>query len=863
MLISTRKILAIDDDVALSRRLVRSLEANHYHVDMVTDAASGLDLAKQDNYDLVLLGLSLPESESIDLCRRLRSEACESSILLMTAQQSTANRIISVEAGADDYVLKPINMDQLLRQMRSAIWQQQPQISPPLVWSEVCLNPGNCEITYRNQRLDLTYRECEILELLLRNPHRIFSLNTLIERLWSLETTSSSNLIRTQIESIQRKLKRVGGEGMIKTVYGLGYRLGSPHPQLPQTASVSARPKESTEERITLASIASEPETLGPLKAAWERHRPQYLELVTSLSEAIPGLQSQDTENLDENHTAFREGALQDRVLKDIAIKRAQAAVHTLKGTLGSFGLDQASQIASQIEVYLRLPPPLTPAQIDQLERQISSLKQSFDCFETKPFISSAAISESTSEPTDNLIDTTLSIQANSGQFNYLASNRLNSGFTTTPELGRRDWLIVDNDQLMIKGLLKQASIIGIHPQVAYSLDEAWRWLDQHIPAVVTVDPYCSGNWDEGLAFLAQLARKYPSLPILVVSEQDNLLARVGVVRSGGSTFLRKPVDTAQLLETVTDTVSKRTHVGRILILDDDPLMLLRLQNLLSPWGFHLTLLSDSAQFWRALEKNLPDLLILDLEMPEFSGLDLCQVIRSDPRTAQIPILFLSAHTAPEFIQRVFEVGADDYISKPVVGPELIGRVLNRLERLRLLRRLAEIDSLTGLSRRRQSEETLERLLGLSIRQSVPLCMALLDLDNFKQINDRYGHDVGDQVLKVFSEYLRKAFRGEDVVARWGGEEFVVGLYNVSKDQSMQRLNSLRESFSQHLFQAKLSASNRENLPPHFRVSLSGGVAAAPTDGKTVELLYRRADQALYCAKSAGRNQICAFSSDS
>lgn len=883
-MIPTIKILIVEDDSALSKRLSRALTMSHYQVD-IADVVSGLGLARRGNYDLALLDLSLSELESIDFCRRLRSESREILILLLSAEEAVAKRITGIKDGADSYVTKPLDIDKLLVTVRSVFHHKQLQISPLIAWSNVYLDPKSYEVFCQDQRLRLTSKEYAILELLLHNPHQVFSLNTLIEWLWPIEGAPSNNRLRGYIESLQHKLKQAGIEGMIETVDELGYRLGNLNSYQLQTVSASAhstrieRNSKTALEYLEPSGLGSK--SLDPLRAAWERHCLKYLELAVSLSEVIPFLQAQDSGHLDEQHRALDAKAkdkktTDSRVItneteKNAALRRSRAAIHTLKGTLGSFGLNRASQIASQIESYLRMTSPLTTKQIDQLEMLINSLKQSLVRFETDEtdasIPNSSTLESSISASVDNLAPATFatypSPSSNSVSVTKSAMDNLDTFYP--PLLGHQslvyDWLIIDSDRQMTGSLLHQASILGIYPQVAHSLAEAQRRLAQQVPNVVTFDPNCAASWDEGIAFLADLTREYPALPILVISEQDSLAARVNVVRSGGCIFLHKPVDIAQILDTVGHTVTKQASSDvRIVALDDNLETLHHLQSLLGPWGFQLTLLSEPTQFWQALEKTLPDLLILDLEMPQFNGLELCQVIRSDPRTAQIPILFLSAHTAPEVVRGVFEAGADDYICKPVSGPELIGRILNRLERQRFLRELAEIDSLTGLSRRRQSEDTLERLLRLSIRQGVPLCMALLDLDHFKQINDCYGHDVGDQVLKIFGEYLRNAFRGEDVVARWGGEEFMVGLYNVSKERSLQRLNTLRERFGQYLFQVKSSALNRLDLPLQFQVSLSGGMVTAPADGETVETLYRHADRALYRAKAAGRDQICTFS---
>jgi diguanylate cyclase (GGDEF)-like protein len=276
--------------------------------------------------------------------------------------------------------------------------------------------------------------------------------------------------------------------------------------------------------------------------------------------------------------------------------------------------------------------------------------------------------------------------------------------------------------------------------------------------------------------------------------------------------------------------------------------VLAALSALLKPWGLHVTTLAQPQQFWQVLEATAPDLLILDIEMPGFSGIELCQVVRNDPRWSDLPVLFLSAHKDAEIVHQVFAVGADDYVQKPIVGPELIARILNRLERTRILHRFAETDELTGTATRRRAIQDLERLLHLAERQHQSLCFMILDLDHFKLVNDQHGQDAGDRVLRLLGEQLRQSFRREDVVARWGGEEFVLGLYGITREQGVERLTGFLETWRQQAF---TDASNRT-----FQVTFSAGVAEYPKDGVDLQELYRAADAALYRAKAMGRNQV-------
>jgi len=238
---------------------------------------------------------------------------------------------------------------------------------------------------------------------------------------------------------------------------------------------------------------------------------------------------------------------------------------------------------------------------------------------------------------------------------------------------------------------------------------------------------------------------------------------------------------------------------------------------------------------------------VLDVDMPGASGIELCRVLRNDRRWVAVPVVFLTARRDPETIQEVFAAGGDDYLVKPIITAELVTRIKNRLDRFRLHQALAETDGLTGVANRRTSREALGQLTRLAGRFNQPLCLVELDLDQFKRVNDRYGHAAGDAVLRRLGELLLRTFRGDDVVSRWGGEEFVLGMYGMSSWDGARRMTQLLESFREEEFHAGAE---------RFTVSFSAGVSQYPDDGRDVEALYRAADEALYRAKAAGRSRV-------
>ena len=238
-----------------------------------------------------------------------------------------------------------------------------------------------------------------------------------------------------------------------------------------------------------------------------------------------------------------------------------------------------------------------------------------------------------------------------------------------------------------------QAAAHSLHTEFAPTLSQAREFIDRQ-PLDAVLIKICFSNpasdalisQSEGLAFIEELAYQTPSLLVLAVTDSDRLTDRIEVLRRGAHACLPQPVTPSQIVASVAQTGGKSNPGAKVMIVDDDPQLLGTLQILLAPWDFKLTTLEDPHQFWDVLKRVEPDLLVLDVEMPDVNGLELCQLLRSDPHWSQLPVLFLTAHTDAKTQHQVFAIGADDYMSKPVVAAELATRVLNRLERVQSLR---------------------------------------------------------------------------------------------------------------------------------------------------------------------------------
>lgn len=490
---------------------------------------------------------------------------------------------------------------------------------------------------------------------------------------------------------------------------------------------------------------------------------------------------------------------------------KAKLEAHKLVGSLGMFGSDEGSHLAQEIESLLEMGTKLEPTIKQNLSQLVVALRQELQLLNSKY------------QPT------------------LLSVNQLANEL---PLL-----LIVTQDRELAEALLREANSWEMRSLIASDAIAARELMNENSPDVVLLDLCASGSRENALALLAELSGRTPPTPVIVFTSQDSLLDRVKVARLARSSILQKPVSPSQVLETVNQILQQsRSAEARVMIVDDDSQTLTALHTLLTPWGLKVYTLENPLRFLEAMAVVKPDLLILDVEMPGVSGIELCQVARNDPQWSGLPILFLSAHTDTTTRQQVFAAGADDYISKPIVEPELITRIFNRLERVRWLRNLSEIDALTFVANRRKSTQDLHQYLQWSDRHHQPFCFAIVDLDYLKQINYRYGHALGDRILSRLGELLRQTFHNQDVVGRWGGTEFVVGMAGMAKTDGVRRLWEVLKS----LRQIEFTAANGEK----FYTTFSAAVVEYPQDGDNLQALYQTADTVLDQAKAMGRNRV-------
>ncbi|CAD5983667.1 Protein RcaC [Planktothrix tepida] len=491
------RILLVEDDHNLAQALSAVLSKHNYILDVSTDGEMGWEMMNIISYDLVLLDIILPKLDGISLCRRLREHNLQVPVMLITAKDSLTDKLMGLDSGADDYLIKPFDIQELLARIRVFSRRLTEQSTIIFSCGDIRLNPEMRQITYQGQVIPFSRKEYLLIELFIRHPCRVFSRMDIVDHLWSLDKLPTEDTVKSHIRRIRNKLKAVGAEDLIETLYGHGYRI---NPSFLQDSS-------------SRSPLSAEPgkELENAIAQIWQNIREGVFNHLKTLEQAVTSLQSQI---LDQNQ-----------------LQTAQKSAHQLAGTVATFGFEAAAYIAKAIEILLQ----------------------------------NQAIHLKTTHSLTQLVKT----------------------------------LRLELEQQPINSIHEENSLIQLN------------------------------------------------------SSQDF------------------PFDTQPI---------------RIMAVDDDAIILILVKQILENEGIQVTTLEKPTQIWETLENVQPNLLILDINMPEMNGLEICQLIRETAQWSWLPILILTVQTDRQTVQQVFACGADDYLAKPIVPEELSTQVCNRIRRSQRLK---------------------------------------------------------------------------------------------------------------------------------------------------------------------------------
>ncbi|MGF1459269.1 MAG: response regulator [Leptolyngbyaceae cyanobacterium] len=624
------KILLVEDDIIFAKQLSLGLTKQKFIVETISEAHFVWDYVNSSEYDLLILDVSLPDSDGIFLCQSLRQANYVGAILLLTANDEDTSKVKCLDAGADDYIVKTCTLDELLARIRAVLRRPREIAETILQHGNLQLDPRICKVFYHQREVPLSPKEYCLLELFLRHPQRIFSSHVLLEKLWSFEDTPGEETVRTHIKRLRAKLKQAGVPPIIENVYGMGYCLiASPQDVLESATKLGTTPS------LDPPKLPPQPHSQSSTSAAQQA---EARKAALSALNKFRGPLQQRLVTIDQFLAALARG---DRP----APEQARQAAHKLAGSLGMFGLADGSRVSRQVEALLQSGEQV---ELAALREATHKLHQAIG-----PMLASAA-------PLDK----------------FATSSPVSMAATRLGELPTL--LVVSHDERWL------ADLAAIAPMPVQPLSIA-DFAQSHLPcthqdALILLDMAACSADSSWLTYLQRLGDQYPDLPAIVLVEPDTLQVRLDVVRRvKGCMCLPRTTASQTIVDSVIAWHRQRSPAQlHVLAVDDDPLLLAAVQQPLMVAGIQVTPLTDPYQFWDVLHQIHPDLLLLDYEMPDINGIELCQLVRADKQWQHLPIVFLSGQDNSDIIQETYRAGADDYVTKPVNGSELLVRIMNR-----------------------------------------------------------------------------------------------------------------------------------------------------------------------------------------
>jgi two-component system cell cycle response regulator len=448
--------------------------------------------------------------------------------------------------------------------------------------------------------------------------------------------------------------------------------------------------------------------------------------------------------------------------------------------------------------------------------------------------------------------------------------------------------LVVDDILSNVKLLEAKLSAEYFEVVTAFDGAEALKKLEEREPDIVLLDVMMPGMDGFEVCRRIKANPKVAHIPVVMVTALDQPSDRIAGLDAGADDFLTKPVDDAALfarvrslvrLKMLTDelrmreatgqsmglgdpaeTLSEPAPSGRILIVEDRPESVAWFLAALQPIN-QVTAADSFEEATVRVRGGDFDLIVVSLGLRSFDGLRLCSQLRSLPEARNVPILILVSDGDRRKLTQALDMGVNDYLTRPIDKNELIARVRTQLRKKRYQDRLRQnvqlslemaiTDQLTGLHNRRYMSRHLDTLIVNAHKSAKPIAFLIFDIDHFKAVNDTYGHDIGDEVLREFAGRIAANVRGIDLACRYGGEEFVVVMPDTDVRAACEVAERLRKSVETTSF-----AISR--TPHKLSITISIGIAESNGTADSAAALLHRADQALYSAKHEGRNRVVA-----
>lgn len=445
-----------------------------------------------------------------------------------------------------------------------------------------------------------------------------------------------------------------------------------------------------------------------------------------------------------------------------------------------------------------------------------------------------------------NMIDKLVYIPITDNKNTLISSSHIvTQSFTA---LATKPIFIIDDDVELTNLLVEKLKVHGYIAQGFTTLDSAKKAITKEEPGAIIMDQ----NFPEGRLAGAQFLQNYlqknvRKIPIIFSTSHDDFESRYQAVQAHSNAFLTKPYDISELVQCLDMLVAKSEYSNyKVVALDDDVSILQLIEQVLLQAKIDIRTCSEPANILNVLIEQDPDILLLDMHMPNYNGLEIASIIKQHKKFTDLSIIFLTSENSEKVLLQARQNGVDDFIFKPIIPPNLISVVVNKAQQTRSLKVRLRTDAMTGLLLKSTFEQELEMKHKRASRHQQSFLLCIIDLDNFKLVNDKYGHLSGDAVISSFSTMLSSRLRDTDIIGRIGGEEFGVMLSDTTITEGVKLMNEIKDSFSQvnHKFKSEL-----------FTVSISVGISCFD-ESSSLKQMYEAADTALYKAKGSGRNLV-------
>lgn len=628
------KILLAEDDERLGKLIYDYLIPESEIVDVVNTGFEIGEKLTKESYDLLILDVMLPKKNGIDICRDLRRGGINIAILFITALNNKNDKIKAFESGADDYLIKPFDFEELLMRVK-ALLRRDNQVnvkSAPLKWYDLTMITEEKKVFYCDNSVHLTPREFKILQIFLTTPNKVFSSESIIDKLWDIETIPTDSTLRTHIKSLRKKLEEKGAEkDFIETLYGMGYRLKQIKEKLiNETKNNLPLNAEKINQK---QKVSKENELKHLIEKMWLDNQKSIAEDCQKLSNYINGKN------------------------KELEIDQAIRIAHNFVGFLGSLGFDTASKISKEIENLLK-------NNRDNLENQEikSTILKLLNDLETNLFpLGEIATSGNQKNPTKHLFSQ-----------------------------GNIEILVIDEDIKLSNNLILFMDNPQVNFNFVYTIESGLKYLkEKEYNLVILETEWEKSSSSQLIKILDYLKTKEDKTKTIIYSKNDSLENRLYCSKYPISAFLNKNNSLEILWQNTKTILSNNHHISEtnylynILIIDDDVRFteILKQKLIEHKLPINIQTISDSETFLEEIIKIKPELIILDLQMPKLNGLDICKIIKKDPFLQSIPIIFLTGNLEPDIINQFVEAGADDFISKSKIDLELYPRIMTHLKR--------------------------------------------------------------------------------------------------------------------------------------------------------------------------------------